>query len=209
MKDTHVSFQEAMASVIRALNRIRPLSVDLIEALHRRCVVKYYPKGSYLLHAGSKADKLFFLASGYVRIFCDEPSKTGAGYRETNKWFLFTGDIAISVVSFYKDLVSDESMIAEEDTVAVSLDHKTLNDLCEEFPEFLWHRCILTEEYYCIALRQRDAVHNKTGEQSYDYLVKHFAALIQRVSAKHLASFLGVNETYISDIRAKHARKRK
>ncbi|MES2328575.1 MAG: Crp/Fnr family transcriptional regulator [Bacteroidota bacterium] len=189
---------------VQLLESIAPLPEGVEAFLQKRLTVRSFAAKEYLLHAGDNSDRLSFVASGLVRIFSDTPSKLGASDKEVCNWFLMEGDVAISVESFFEQTVSEEYIQALEPTVTVSLSRDELADVYKRFPTFNYHGRILTQRYYVQAVRQLKALRYKRADDSYKYLAEQFPKILQRVPSRYLASYLGVNETYLSTLRSRN-----
>lgn len=186
---------------VQLLESIAPLPEGLKTFLQKRFSVRSFAAKEYLLHAGDNSDRLSFIASGLVRIFSDTPSKLGSNEKEVCNWFLMEGDIVISVESFFEQKISQEYIQALEPSVTVSLSREDLEDVYKRFPTFNYHGRILTQHYYVQAIRQLKAIRYKRADDSYKYLQEQFPKLLRRVPSRYLASYLSVNETYLSTLR--------
>lgn len=188
---------------IGLLSSVGPLPEGIEAALMPLLVVHEYGPKDFILKVGEAAERMSFIAKGLVRIFSDARSKIGEAEKEISSWFLMEGDLAICVESYFEAQPSHEFIQALEPTVTVSIPRKELDYLYERFPAFNHHGRKLTERYYVQAIRQLRAIRYKKAEESYQYLQEQFPQLLQRVPSKYLASYLGVNETYLSTLRGR------
>ena len=172
--------------------------VSLLEHLLTFCFAKKVKKGQCILHEGDINDKMFYIQSGFFRVYSIENDK------EINTWFVGAGDFILSINSFYHEVPTIEYIEALEDSEVFSIrkdlyfmllknHHKlaifTINELMENLCEF---------QEQCRILRQMNA------ESKYRFLAEKKPKIINKISQKHLASFLGIDITYMSKI-IKHA----
>jgi hypothetical protein len=80
---------------------------------------------------------------------------------------------------------------------------EALEEVYTSFPEFNYYARRLTENYYVKAIRQSKALRYRRAADSYRYLEKQCPSLVNRVPAKYLAGYLGVDETYVHALYAK------
>lgn len=188
---------------IGLLEAVTPLPEGLEAVLMSKLVVQTFASKEFVLKSGEPADRMSFIAKGLVRIFSDVRSKIGEAEKEVSSWFLMEGDLAICVESYFESLPSREFIQALEPVVTVSIPARELEYLYKRYPAFNYHGRKLTERYYVQAIRQLRAIRYKKAEESYAYLQEQFPQLLQRVPSRYLASYLGVNETYLSTLRGR------
>ncbi len=194
MSKSSLPIQQAL----QLLHSIKPLTRPMEAYLKAYLEVRSYHPQEYLLRNGETCNNLFFISEGLVQIFCDDHPLMEIQGKEICNWFLLEGDLAISVESFFGRAPSDEYIQAIEPTTTVSISYEGLQDVYAAFPEFNYHGRVLTQTYYIKAIRQLKALRYKRAADSYRYLETHCPDLIKRVPARHLAGYLGVDETYVS-----------
>jgi CRP-like cAMP-binding protein len=183
---------------LQLLNSIRPLSRPMVTYLMAYLEVRSYNPLEYILRNGEVCDHLSFISEGLVQIFCDAPPKMETQGKEICNWFLMEGDFAMSVESFFGRVPADEYIQAIEPTTIVTISFDGLQEVYNAFPDFNYHGRMLTEAYYIKAIRQLKALRYKKASDSYRYLQLHCPNLLDRVPERHLAGYLGVDETYIN-----------
>ncbi|NCI48240.1 Crp/Fnr family transcriptional regulator [Sediminibacterium soli] len=196
MIKTPVPVQRAL----QLLHEISPLSRPLETYLSAFFEIQQYDAHEYLLRNGEVCDRMIFIADGLVQIYCEPPMPLPLEMqgKEICNWFLMEGDLAISVESFFGREASDEYIRAIEPTTTVSISYDALENVYAAFPEFNYYGRRLTEAYYVKAIRQLKALRYKRAADSYRYLEAHCPNLIERVPVRHLAGYLGVDETYVN-----------
>jgi CRP-like cAMP-binding protein len=188
---------------LQLLHTIKPLSRPMEAYLIAYLEVRSYQPYEFILRNGETCDHLNFIFEGLVQIYADAPARPELVNKEICNWFLMEGDLAISVESFFGRTPADEHIQAIEPTTIVSISYNDLQDVYAAFPEFNYHGRMLTQSYYIKAIRQLKALRYKRAADSYRYLQVHCPNLLQRVPTRHLAGYLGVDETYVRALNAR------
>jgi len=167
----------------------------LVEKLAAFLFSRKYNKKELLLREGEINDRMFYVQKGLLRVyFINDDGK------EINTWFVKEGEFVYACHSFHYQIPSEEYIEAMEDSVIMSIkketwlmllrnNHKlalfTVNELMANIAEFA---------------TQASVLRLMTGEKKYEYLKTHKSDILERISQKHLASYLGVETTYLSKI---------
>ncbi len=167
----------------------------LVEKLASFLFSKKVKKKELLLKEGEVNDRMFYVQKGLLRVyFINDDGK------EINTWFVKEGEFVYACHSFHYQIPSEEYIEAMEDCVIMTIkketwlmllrnNHKlalfTVNELMANIAEFA---------------TQASVLRLMTGEKKYEYLITHKRDIMDRISQKHLASYLGVETTYLSKI---------
>ncbi len=169
--------------------------LSLIEKLASFLFSKKIRKKELLLRAGEINNKMFYVQKGLLRVFYIHDDG-----REVTTWFVKEGEFVYACHSFHYQIPSEEYIEALEDSVIMSIkkdtwlmllrnNHKlalfTVNELMTNISEFS---------------SQAEMLRMMTAEEKYAYLKKTKTDIINRISQKHLASYLGTDTTYLSKI---------
>lgn len=186
-----------MEEIIRNINAIYPLPVELellLRKIIRRDVVR---KKQKLLRRGQVCTRLYFIEQGLLRLYIKHRDKDHCS------WFMLEGDIATSVTSFFGKAPSFETIEALEDCVLLSLSCQELEDIYERFPGFRKVGQYYTEKYYCQDDRLKINLIKKSPAEFYDYLRENFPKVVKRVPNKYLASSMGITVQTLMAIKRK------
>ena len=167
----------------------------LIDILLKFAFTKKLKKGEYLFEIGKVEEDIAFVESGLLRKF------TISGEKEYVNWFSMEGDFILIPKSFLKGEVNTEAVQAIEDCVIYSMKKSTLIKLMDinnhigqvVVKEIMAYLCVL--QNICTFLRTKDAL------DRYRYLEEFNPILLRRLSQKQLATFLGIDTTYLSKIK--------
>ena len=188
-----------MKSVITAIESVSPLPSTLISLLEQQLAHHKLPANSLLLRPGQISDRIFFVEQGLIRGYYLK------GDKDISTGFMAEGQFAISPGSFYTQQPSFEYLELLEDSLLWSLTHNQLSVLYELYPPFNYVGRVVTEQYYVKSELRTHKLRMLSAEERYDWFVIVYAALLNRLSGKHIASFLGLTPETISRIRARKA----
>lgn len=185
-----------MEELLKMLNSIHPLSNALIEYLATNLKTKLLKKKDFLLKKGHISKDICFINKGLLRCFYMIDDK------EVSSWFMKEGDVIISVESFFKQCESFESIQALDDCVLYYITYSELQFTYRNFPEFNFVGRVLTERYYTLSEQRLYSMRMKKAQDRYGYLMEYHPELIQRVPSKFIASYLGITEVTLSNIKS-------
>lgn len=186
-----------MENIISFLNSIFPLSRGVQQYLSSCLLSKDFNKKQLLLKRGSIAKEIYFIESGFVRSFYMSREK------EITAWFMKEGDVVISVESFFRQVASQESIQAIEDTTVVYISYSDLMYMYNHFPEFNFIGRVLTEKYYMLSEQRLHSIRMQQAGERYQYLLNHHPEIIQRAPATYIASYLGITLETLSRVKSK------
>lgn len=186
-----------MNELLHLLNSIHPLSPELQAHLSRILKTKEINKKDLLLRAGHVCRNIFFIQKGLLRCFYLKDE------HEVCSWFMREGDVMVSVESFFQQKESYESIQALEDSVLCYIDYGELQHIYRQFPEFNFVGRVLTEKYYMLSEQRLFSLRMQRAGERYAYLQQNHPELIRRVPSKYIASYLGVTDVTLSNIRSK------
>jgi CRP-like cAMP-binding protein len=182
---------------LQALAAIYPLDPALTAALLSCARAETWPAHHQLLRPGQVARQVYFLSSGLVRGYALQHG------REVSSWFMREGDFVISIASFFTQTPGDEYLELLEAGEGFSLSYEHLQQLYHDFPTFNYHGRVLTEQYYVLSELRARHLRTLPAAERYAQLLRDFPDVLQRVSGRHLASFLGITPETLSRLRAK------
>ena len=153
-------------------------------------------KNDFLLKDGTVCNNYFFLEKGFIRAYTFDTE----GNEVTNNLY-GRNSIVFEVASYIKRTPSQENIQALTDCFGWKGNYANLQNLFHTSPEFRgFAREILVNSF--IELKERTlSMINLTAEKRYEILLKSRQDIIQNVSIKHIASFLGITDTSLSRIR--------
>jgi CRP/FNR family transcriptional regulator, anaerobic regulatory protein len=190
-----------MDTLLHRLESIHPLSDGLKTYLAKKLKQKQIKKKEYLLNAGNTSRHVCFIHTGLLRCFYVE------GDKEVSAWFMKEGDVVFSIESFHTQTPSYESIQALEDTFISYIDYEELQYSYRKFPEFNFNGRVLETHYHILWARQLYYIRMHSAKEMYQLLLKNDPDLLERVPAKYLASYLNIEVTYLSKIKAEYKKR--
>ena len=148
------------------------------------------------MKAGHVSRDICFISKGLLRCFYLIDDK------EVCSWFMKEGDVIVSVESFFQQKESYESIQVLEDCTLYYITYDELQFSFRNFPEFNFVGRVLTERYYTLSEQRLYAMRMQRANDRYAYLMQHHGDLILRVPSKFLASYLGITEVTLSNIKS-------
>ncbi len=187
------SDRETLFAAIRSLG---PVSDAALEGLAGRVTARSFEAGAWLLKAGERAERCFFLVRGLVReLYIGEEGE------EHTRAFMAEGQITGSLL----DLVSGEPAVtwiqALEATSTLSWGWDDFNALCERFPGL---HAVARRTAELLAVRKTRREHEMlalSASERHSRWLREHPALDARLNRRHLASYLGMTPEHLSRLR--------
>jgi CRP-like cAMP-binding protein len=155
-----------------------------------------FEKNSFLLEEGKTANYYWFIQSGFIRSYVID---TEGNDITTN--FFSVGDIVIDWPSFFLRNPTRENIQALSDCICWQLDFETFQELFHSIRNFREQgRTTLVGSYFALKRHSISMIADQAKDR-YLRLVKEKPHVVQNVSLKHIATFLGITDTSLSRIR--------
>lgn len=170
----------------------------ILEQIFSMVFVKKIKKKDFILKEGEICRDIFYVKKGLLRVYILNEGK------EINTWFVKEGEFITSVSSYHREKPSDHSIDAIEDSEIISIKKTTLDFIMKNN-----HKAALfaTNELFdklCEYQEQASALRFMNAENRFIYLYEKKKDIFNRLNQKHLASFMGIDTTYLSKIIKKH-----
>jgi len=186
-----------LSPVIEYFNSITPLPPELVDDIIKYAVIKEYKKNEFILKAGKVSNYTSWIVKGLVRSYYIKDIE------DITTKFLWDGAPITSVYSYYSRKPGNENIVALEDTTLASLHYDHMQYLYKTYPAFNVIGRVITEQYLYMLEIEVYNLRKQKAEDRYQFIVKHFPHLLQRVPLKYLATYLGINLETLSRIRGK------
>jgi CRP-like cAMP-binding protein len=193
-----------MIEFLAMLDRIRPLSDPLREHMSKIMTERRVRRNEFLVKAGVINNHVFFIKGGLVRCYyLKESVAAHRPNREVSLCFFMENDIIASSWSFVHQKPGREYMIALEDCTIGMLHFAELEKTYALYPELNLHGRVLSQKYSTLWYTLLGGLRTQTAKERYEFLMNYSPVLHQRIPAKYLASYLGINAVTLSRIKAK------
>lgn len=153
-------------------------------------------KGQYVFNQGDKKEAIYFVKSGLLKAFY-----TSEQGKESIKSFLFPNDVIGSLTALYLQQSSSFSLICLAPTVLIKLSFK---DILMQAKHDIIFANELNNLLLTLALKKETREYELltlTAEQRYTKLIQSTPELLQNITQRDLASYLGVTPVGLSRIK--------
>jgi len=189
-------------NLIARLNALHPMDEELTEKIRSVARLVDYPKKSFLLRDGETCDKACMVVKGLARAYYI------SGDKDITSRFMDEGFIITSWISYYHQKPGDEFIEAIEDTTLACIPYSGIQLLYQNYPLFNVIGRKQTEYSLYLSEMRTRMLRKHTAEEKYQFFIENHPDLLQRVSLKHIATYLGMNEETLSRIRSKYHKKK-
>jgi CRP-like cAMP-binding protein len=159
---------------------------------------KKIKKKEFILKAGEISDHMIFLKKGLIRVYLEYEGK------EINTWFVKEDEFIISINSYYHNRPSLENIQALEDCEVIMIKKNLYHLLLKSNHKLTLFAINQMYLYLCEYQDQCQSLRFMSAEKKYEFLRLKKPDILHRLSQKHIASFLGVETTYLSKIIANY-----
>ena len=155
-----------------------------------------FAKNEYLLKEGKTANDYWFIEDGFARSFVVD---TTGNDITTN--FFEPGGIVIEWSSFFLRTPTRENIQALTDCICWQLDFNNFQQLFHGIQHFREQgRTTLVNSYFTLKNQSISMIADQAKER-YVRLLQERPHVIQNISLKHIATYLGITDTSLSRIR--------
>jgi len=189
-----VQVNRELADVLRAL---APVGDEAMRALAQLLTTRSFASGDALLQSGERATWCFFVVHGLVRELYIDAAGT-----EHTRTFLSEGQVTGSLLDLLSGAPSVTYIQAIEPTETLAWRYAELDVLCERFPELNLVLRRFAEALALRKIRREYELLTLAASERYARWRNVHPRLDERVSRRHLASYLGVTPEHLSRLRA-------
>lgn len=183
--------------LISIFKKFHPLNDEIERRINQHTFPISYKKNKYLVSPVDRNKYLFLIVKGVVRGFIKD------GNTEITTWIAKENEVVGTIRNLWIDGDSEEYLQALEDVDLIAIPHVLSEYLYENFPEANVVGRKMMELYYRSAEERAYLCRISSAEKRYKRFLLSFPDLINRVSLKHIASFLAIRLETLSRIRAK------
>jgi CRP-like cAMP-binding protein len=185
----------------RAIRALVPLTeASLAEGL-RLARARTMPKGALFLRPGARATEVAVVTDGWLREFFPFPDGT-----ERTKAFVFEGEGTGSLADLLEEEPSRAGIVAEEEARLLCWPYLAYRELCARSDDWGRLHLAVTERLVRAKARREYELLGLDAEERYRALLQRAPWIEQRVSGRHIASYLGITPVHLSRLRRRRAR---
>ncbi len=187
-----------MHQLAEHIKSLLSISDQSILTISDHVVEKHFSKKEHLLRTGDQAKEVYFILEGCVRtyVFDVHGVEHTITFSTENWWF---GDLQ----SYLNKTAASFNIQALENTMVLSMSRDSWDYLISKVPEFVAYTRILFQN--TLFAHENRILQNLsyTAQQRYQHFLRNHPDLSQRVSQKHIASYLGITPEFLSVLRKK------
>lgn len=184
-------------SFIEKLNGLHTLNSEAKTFLEGCIEETEYRAGQKLLEAAQICRKVYYIKNGLIRAYYLNDGN------EVTSRFMEDGYIFTSWLSFYTQQPGHEYAEAIEHTIIESITYEDIQNLYSMFPEININGRKIVEHAFYLSEQRTQLLRKHTAEEKYEIFISESPTLLQRVSQKQIASYLGMNEETLSRVRTR------
>jgi CRP-like cAMP-binding protein len=192
MSDKEAIYQKIWAHY----NQITPFSRDEFEQMTGFSTITTLKKGELVYKQGSKPNYGGYVVKGALRYF-----HTGRNREEVTSGFQFEDSCFGDLRSIFYDEKAITSLQAIEDCVIARLDKVHYLRLFEECKPFAKVMVLSLESKYNDLMGETIERIDQEAEERYLKMISMYPYILQRVSQRYIASYLGIRPQSLSRIR--------
>jgi CRP/FNR family transcriptional regulator, anaerobic regulatory protein len=181
--------------LIQSLRQRVRLTDDELGQMDRAVVPRLLRRKELLLAEGEVCRCVYFIDRGCLRYFHTED-----GMEQTGQFF-FEGGWYTDMDSFLTERPARQNIQALEPTRVLMLPKTALYALYEQYPQVERFGRLIVEQAFLGLLRRADLLAFQQPEDRYLHLLRERPKVIERVSLKYIASYLGITPESLSRIR--------
>jgi len=188
-----------MDALFAQLDKIVPLSDACKNYLRQHLSCKKYQKDELLLSPGMICTDMAFIHSGFLEVYA--PSMKGM----ITTRFLVTGDLYLSVISFYQQTPAVEYTKALDDTILCLLTYDQMKQAFELHPDF--YRLVIALSLKAIS-SQLSCIYMMRMRERYTWLRRTYRNALPSYR-QHIAICVGLTPEIIKKLRKRNPKLKK
>lgn len=170
-------------------------SIDTICSYFRLISTK---RNEILLNSDEIAKEYYFVNKGCIRLFTY--SKDGS---ESSRYFAFQGSFVSALPSFIDQQPAEEYLQTLEKSELLSISRTDFYNLVQEIPQFAKIYTEILETGFITAQKRIYGFQGFDALEKVKWVIKYQPQLLQKVSNKMVASYLGIAPSTLSRIKSK------
>lgn len=185
-----------MKNIIYSLIKTASISGQSLDELTSYFIKHEFPKRHILIESGKTDRNYYFIEKGITR------SYVLIGGKEVTHWFSKEGDVTFAMHCIYNNKPALEYVELLEPSILYSISFEELENLYRNNIELAnWGRLLHQGTYQTMQLRHLSRLHD-SARKRYEKLQKEQPDLFLRVNLGYIASYLGMTQVMLSNLRS-------
>ncbi len=187
-----ISFLDKITKTTYHKSKKPQINVAPIQFFAKYIFLQKKSKGEFMLKEGEVCDKMYYLETGLVKVF------SHLNDSEVVTWFTKEGEFLTLVNSFVNDKPSHESIEVLEDITYYAIPKNLYFQLIGFSTQITLFTMFEMLNAVCEFQTQTIILRTLKSKEKYHYFLENYPDLFTRINQKDLASFIGLEETYLS-----------
>lgn len=189
--------KESIERLMLFFNRFGTYSKKTAEYLIKNSSLMHVRKNDIVISPGTTNPKYYFILNGVLRGYITRNN------REITTWINWEDGLISTIRNLGKKEMSEETVQALEDGRLIVFSADTIEYLYEHFPETNRIARLIVTENLRHAEERAFIARLSSAEERYDRFMKTSGELTNRISLKHIASYLNMKLETLSRIRSR------
>ncbi|HEY4325289.1 MAG TPA: Crp/Fnr family transcriptional regulator [Mucilaginibacter sp.] len=159
-------------------------------------------RNELLLEKGNTCQNIYFVVKGCLRIFL-----AGDDGQESTRIFIFEGNFGTAFPSFVLRQPSAAAIQSIEASDVLYISYQHFQTLLETIPGWEKMYRIILEKGYIESILRIESLISMDAAERYNILLEKNPKLIQRLSAKIVADYLGISQETLSRLKSRKSPK--
>lgn len=172
--------------------------LDQLNQLIDEFSFEVFPKKKMIITSGESSDMVYFICEGLVRIYYIKEGK------EITNWFLKENNAFAATYYVLTGKENEYFYEALERTAVMKVRYPVLESYYAKYHALEHLGRKLIEQYYVMFIKRSNEVCFMSAEEKYDSFLRDHAEIMNRVSLRNIASYLGISQETLSRLRARH-----
>lgn len=172
--------------------------VNQLNELLAEFQVEKIKKNQMVIPAGEVSDYIFFICKGMVRIFYNKEGK------EITNWFIQENMMFASTYAIATKSPNIYNYQTLEDTIVLKIRYEKLEQYYNKYHSIANLGRLLVLKYYAGFMKKTYNILFLSAEERYHVFMEEHGDLINRVSLRNIATYIGVTQETLSRLRAKY-----
>ena len=190
----------SIESLLSYFNRLIPLNKEEQEMVRESFRSRSYRKKQYVLQEGDISTQFNYVISGCLRMYkVDDQGNIHILQFAPEGWWI--SDLG----SFHSVSPSELNIDAIEDTEVLQIKRDDLITLYKQAPKFDRIFRVLIEKSFIQQQKRLLQTISSTADYRYQSFLDTYPQLVNRISQKQVASYLGITQEFLSRLRNRRA----
>jgi CRP-like cAMP-binding protein len=185
-----------MHHVVELARHISPISTEAAETFDAIVRGRTVKKGTKLVRIGHRVPDFYFVVRGLARVYYQRNGD------DVTDYFAFDGQFIGAIPALFNGMPSHKAVETLEETTIESFAYAAIEDLCARYHDLERFIRRLAVFAFLDVQERIEQMRFMSVRERYEDLERRHPGISNRVSLRHIASYVGTTNVSISRIRA-------